>query len=387
VSAIIFEKKNPANPVTHALVIGVSKYAHLPGGGGKKFPNHGGMGQLSSPAHSARAFAKWLLEEYNHPDKPLGSVSLLISESTSKPFQFTIGGKKKTVKPERATMKFVKPAVKGWRLLGDQNPQNLLLFYFCGHGIAAGSDLALLLEDFGEDPLAPLDGAIDFRRLNMNMDECVAREHCYFIDACRVGSDMLIKNSGFAGQPIIQNSGLPGNHAELRKAPVFFSTLAGQLAFAQKGEPSIFAKALLQSLKGLGSGDEDGPWRVKTTRIHDALHYLMQEESVRLKLNQAQIPMSDGLTQIFMNIVPDPQDIPVMVIIDPAEANMKATLKCENSKVHLKRKPSKLPWRLNLPVGDYDFKAEFKTAEYKPNQTNQRIKPPYKTVGPLKVSL
>jgi hypothetical protein len=63
---------------THAIVIGVGHYPHLPGGKGRpKFRAHGGMGQLKSPPESARVIARWLIENYAHPDKPLATVSLL----------------------------------------------------------------------------------------------------------------------------------------------------------------------------------------------------------------------------------------------------------------------------------------------------------------------
>ena len=45
--------------------------------------------------------------------------------------------------------------------LGDENREHLS-FFFCGHGIAKGQDLALLLPDFAAVDKSPLHGAFDF---------------------------------------------------------------------------------------------------------------------------------------------------------------------------------------------------------------------------------
>src|SRR5437773_1039482 len=91
-TAKVYDKKC-AGPATHAIVIGVGHYPYLRGGKGKtKFANAGGLDQLKSPPESARSIARWLIEDYQHPTKPLGTVSLLISDVKSQTFEFEIGG-------------------------------------------------------------------------------------------------------------------------------------------------------------------------------------------------------------------------------------------------------------------------------------------------------
>src|SRR5439155_7705640 len=135
--------------------------------------------QLKSPTESARAIARWLIDNYRHNAKPLRTVSLLVSDVKSQVFEFASGGKKTKVEVPVADMANVTKAVEDWHSLGNENADHLLLFFFCGHGIAAGKDLALLLADFGENPVAPLNGAINFRLLRQNLDECLAREQCF----------------------------------------------------------------------------------------------------------------------------------------------------------------------------------------------------------------
>jgi hypothetical protein len=48
------------------------------------------------------------------------------------------------MKATAAAMAAVTQAILDWRALGDKNPEHLVLFYFCGHGIAAGIRLRTL---------------------------------------------------------------------------------------------------------------------------------------------------------------------------------------------------------------------------------------------------
>lgn len=383
----VFRRK-VRGPATHALVIGVGHYPHLPGGGSKvKVANHDGMRQLVSPPESARAVARWLIEDYESPNRPLGSVALLTSEKRPSPFAFRWQGKTKSARVGVASMPQVEAAILGWHDLGDENPDHLLLFYFCGHGISAGTELALLMADFGEKRLAPLDGALDFRRFYSNMEECAARHQCYFIDACRVGSELLRRNAGFAGQPVVQSTGAVTNpNGQLRLGPVFFSTLPDAKAYAASGQVSIFTRALLDALNGAGSGDETGPWEVRTTRLQDALDYLMHQASNILKMPKAQIPSTGGDFAAFtLNTLQNPT-VPVFVRVEPPEAHARAALRYEGgSKKEERRSPNRAPWRLTLPTGKYSFFADIKSARRQTAElVDEIVRPPY-WGKPLKV--
>jgi len=351
----------------------------LPGGKSKKkFLNAGGMTQLRSPPQSAKAIARWLIEEYKHPQKPLASLSLLISGSGKPGFTFNNGAKETSVETSQAIYREVETSIRDWHALGNQNSEHLLLFFFCGHGIAKGPELALLLSDFGAVDNAPLDGAFDFRRLRQNMDECAAREQCYFVDACRVGSELLISNDGYSGNPIIQRQGLTNTTGRFRQAPVFYSTLAGAEAYAEANNPSLYTLALLEALSGAGAGDEDGPWRVRTNLMHDAIGFLVKDASQRLGLSQLQIPPSDDLSSIDLNVISTPQ-VPVIVSCQPVDANEKATLRCEGPGYQSSRKPNKDPWRLRLATNTYAFHAEL--AENQSVSRELLVRPAFRRVS------
>jgi hypothetical protein len=321
------------------------------------------MEQLKSPPVSARAIAQWLIENYHHPKKPLASVALLLSDSTNRKFTLLVNGRRETVTAAPADMETVRSAIEAWREIGHTRPDHLLLFFFCGHGLALGSDLALLVSDFGAKRTAPLSAAIDFRRLWRGMDECAAREQCYFIDACRIGSELLIRNSGYAGDPIIQQTGAMNATGRVRQAPIFFSTLTGTAAYAKPGKPSLYTEALLEALGGAGCDTDGGPWRVQTSFLHHALGVLAEEASQRMEIPQAQIATADEMALITLNEVATPQ-VPVIVTCKPDKFNLQATLTCKNSITDKKRRPAKGAWRLSLPVDNYDFDAKVKTKNY-----------------------
>ena len=140
----------------------------------------------------------------------------------------------------------------------------------------------------------------------------------------------------------------------------------------------------MQSLGGAGSGDETGPWEVKTARLHQALDFPMREASQVLKMPQAQIPSSDSFAELTLNTLDTPK-VPVVVRVQPAEAHALAALRCEGPVKKETRRPSREPWRLSVATGEYSFFADFKTKRYRVNPVIDEIpRPPY-WGKPLKV--
>lgn len=368
-------------PATHALVLGVGAYPHLNGGKKRLTDDHDGMGQLTSPPISARMFASWLMTSFHHPGKQLATVSLLTSEEKSAPF---IDPKNagKSFRIQEATSANVTMAVKDWFDRGKTHPDNLLLFYFCGHGISAGTDTALLLSDYGKNPLNSLEGAIDFRRLRLGMQRCQASEQCFFIDACRASSDTLV-TAEFAGQVIIQPRPRDPSWPKWR-APVFYSSLKGDKAYALPGEPSVYTDALLKAFQNLAADDEEGDWRVSTVRIQSTVDHLVPR---RMRdLEKVQVPTSDDQSTIYLNYLPGSPNALVYVHTEPPDALGNATLTYQM----LGGPPTPAPlagrngeeWELQVPAGNYAFTASFPTSP--PCVVTSYIRPAYRRV---KVSL
>lgn len=349
-----------AGSATHALVIGVGDYPHLNGGSKARAEQHDGMEQLTSPPISARLFSSWLMSDnFHNPTKPLASVALLLSETAPAPF----------VDPRNAANKFdvaladsanVRLAITEFFKRGDENADNLLIFYFCGHGIAAGTDTALLLSDYGANPLNALEGAIDFRRLRIGMGRSKASEQCFFIDACRASTDTLIEAIGHAGQVVIGGGqrafGLPP-----RRAPVFYATLNGFKAFALPGRPTIFTDALVKALSDLAADDEMGDWRISTNRIQTAVEHVAARQA--LAIEKQQVPTADDVSNIHLNFLQNPPQALVYVKSDPPEALASASLTYQPAGGAPQVAPPEgrngTEWALQLPSGSYDFSVTF----------------------------
>ena len=377
----LVEERQVQGPATHAIVIGVGHYPHLPGGGKRPVPRPAGMGQLTSPPISARAIASWLVETLDYPAKPLASVALLLSERTPKPFRHPKTGVDIPVK--LATIDNIELALTEWRGRGDAKPDQRLLLYFCGHGMGKGSDLALLASDYGEKPLNALDGAVDFRNFLMGMELSVAREQVYFIDACRVYSGTLLQAGKNNGRPIFQGDSAVSPVSPLR-APVYYSTLAGSLAYARERKRSIFTDALLAGLNGAGATDSEGDWRVTAMRLKEALDFYL--ERALKELGRAQVPATDNSVPMELHYVRTEPTGTAIVTCNPSDARRLASLAWDVGGVTERRpRTRKGEWVLELPAGSYEFRAEFKSGPWKPASKKAYIRPVYMKV-PIEAS-
>ncbi|MEM7203900.1 MAG: caspase family protein [Planctomycetota bacterium] len=364
-------------PSTHALVIGVGKYPFLNGGdGGRLFQDHAGMGQLTSPPVSAMAVADWLAHEFDHPDKPLGSISLLVSAEDPVTFPAADAGAPPTeVAP--ATFANVKQASLDWKKRGDSEPKNMMLFFFCGHGIADGAKLALLTEDYGEDDDAGLAHAVDFNRFHMGMERCKGRHQCFFVDACRTQDDSLEEAQGYAGDPILTPTVRRDREAGLRLKPAFFSTLEGTKAHSQKNQPSRFTRALLQSFAGGGADDLTGQWWVDTNQIQKSVQWLM-DRAKRLGFTHTQINPVDSLSTLRLHRLSGAPQVPVAVSCRPETKNAEAALSYASTAKQGQHDPAPEGWDLELPPDDYEFAATSSGTIIAEKQ--QYIRPPHREV-------
>jgi Caspase domain len=382
VNAFLIHSNKVRGPATHALVIGVGAYPHLLGGTGGLSADHDGMGQLSSPPASARGYCRWLIEAHNDPGKPLASVSLLLSEPNRSVFGHPTTDEELQV--AAATMENVEAAVREWKARGDGDPENRLVFFFCGHGIAQGPETSLLLADYGEKPENPLDGALDFYRLHLGMNTCAAQQQIYFVDACRASSDTLIEAMDYAGRPIIQPRGRTRRAGGPREAPIYYSTIAGEDAYGRPDEPSPFTAALLLALNGAGGDDSEGDWRVSSTRLKEAIDYFLKR-SADAGQGRVQVPATGELTSFYLHYLERPPEVPVTICCRPDTAHADAELSYSVGGLERERRaPTEGEWEITLPVGSYEFAAEFAAGSYANTSVEAYVRPVYRRV-PLEV--
>lgn len=346
---------------THALVIGVGTYPHLQDGQAQG-QRTDGLGQLSSPPISARRMAEWLLSEYHCPDRPLVSLALLTSEPRSASFRNPRTGRAHKV--ARADIDHIATAVTEWYARGDTSPDNRMIFYFCGHGTAQGEDMALLARDFSLDARNPLNGALDFRQLVNGLRRCQANEQLFFVDACRSGSDLLISQFGgiFAGVVPLLGGGPPRPDAM-----TYYSTLAGDQAYARPDAESLFTAALLKALRG-AAGDKfaDGdPWRVSTMRLLEAIGHFLRQPTFAGAVSRVQRPTVNGVAEFTVHELAGLPLVPVYIGCLPPDSNGIAKFALRQAgREPQRRKAADLdpqdpnrPWVIDLALGTYEFEA------------------------------
>jgi hypothetical protein len=344
-------------PGTHALVIGVGKYTHL-AGGEAPVANPDGMGQLTSPPISARAVAQWLRAEFHDDAKPLASLSLLLSELEPEPFE----AKDVT----EATIDNIESAVREWRHLANGHHDNRAIFYFCGHGVSQGKDMALLASDVFADELNPLNGALDFSSLMAGMARCCATQQVFFVDACRASSDTLIEQSGdeYAGR-VPLGAGRRPLEWPRRFAIPYYATLAGSPSHARPNRRSLFTEALLRAFKGAGSDDPEGDWRVSTSQLHTAIDHFMKQQVFAGTVAGVQAPTVGELPVFDLHYLSDPPVVPVYVGCQQVADNAESTFVCRRSgQERLRRDVADVDgerpdadWPIDLPFGEYEFEA------------------------------
>ncbi|WP_406334887.1 caspase domain-containing protein [Streptomyces sp. NBC_00203] len=361
--SIVHLEEDTGLPRTHALVIGVGKYPHL-AGGEAPVADSDGMRQLSSPPVSARALATWLLAEYNDPQRPLGSVALLLSEEQQAPFKDPRTQTAHDV--DVATIDNILAAITEWYDRGDSNVDNRLVFYFCGHGVSQGDDMALLAADIFADEHNPLNGALDFGGLMNGLKRCKASQQVFFVDACRSNSDVLIGSSGtrFAGRTPLGAGARPLDLPRRFHIP-YYATLAGDRSHARPGQVSVFTEALLKSLAGAASDDPEGDWRVNTSHLLEAIDHFMHQPQFAGAVAGVQVPSVGELPVFILHELPGPPVVPVYVSCECAQENADAEFVCrEDGHECLRRAPGDVneadpqsEWAIELRFGNYDFEA------------------------------
>jgi hypothetical protein len=376
-------ENDPNRPYTHALVIGVNSYQFLPSNPGAQTGPDGnpitgldlGLGQLTTPSISARALAAWIAGNFYNEQAPLGSLHLLVSEDNPASFQFS---QSQGAVPERARCEKVETAFKEWRSRCQRNPQNIALFYFCGHGVLVNGDQVLLLEDYGADDWEPFKNTINIGQLQQGMEHCRAGLQCYFIDACSNFSYQAANLRNSVGQSW-SNSAWPQTQDQLPVTLVLKAAVEGKLSGGITGRVSRFTNALIQCLDGRGCYQEGGKWVVSTTSLIDSV-YRVVEELNTLEGGPALIPKATPVARSPIHYRQDPPLIPAVIQVEPARAMQYARLRLDTIKQSNWFReciPGGQPWKLDdIRAGSYFIRANFNPQEYQDLEEVLMLTPP-----------
>jgi len=257
--ASLFQPAVGGDPAYHALVIGVSRYRHLPGGSGPAatHPLAAGLTQLSAAASSALRVAQWIRDSYAPPDVSQGSIRLLLSPSPGEDVSDAPGA-------PAATAAEVQRAVARWRRDVRAHSENVALVYVAGHGIQLTMEGGiLLLEDFADpDAVTPLAGAVDLQSVRRGVvsdpvlpGTCTPRLQYYFYDACRIEPTLA---GNYIDLPVGVSLDRPRGNGP-KASWVCFGSRPRDYAFADPAtRATLYSQAFLDCLDTSAATHDDG---------------------------------------------------------------------------------------------------------------------------------
>ncbi|OCK55065.1 hypothetical protein LMTR3_09875 [Bradyrhizobium sp. LMTR 3] len=340
------------------FIVGVGRYRHLLGGASPT-PGAPPLGQLTSPPISARALARWFTSpKFANAHAPLGSLEMLLSDSTGQIFD--------GVQVDDATSDKIQTAFDAWKQRCHADPGNIAFFYFCGHGLQKDV-VALLPEDFAASENNLWKHSIDFDKTYVGMVRCRAGTQFFVVDACRELSQTAIKDEEFGGTALISPR-LGDSH--LRTAPKLFATALGRQAFGDSNGVSRLTGALIECLDGLGATDDGPEWVINTTQLGIAVQSLVRHQNEVLKIpeNNRQIvdPAGGDLANGPQRLLVFPAGSSPTVIVkfgcNPSSIAEKVTFFAVPENGPKLPAPNPGPWITTVSAGLYVFGCSFNLA-------------------------
>jgi hypothetical protein len=325
-----------ADAPIHALLVGVSHYRHLPGGGGTDAPETFNLEQLESPALSAYRIYEWLVAMDRAGRLPgrLASVRLLLSPSPRERPEIPA-----PLLGRGATLDELQTAATEWRNDLRNCRHGMALCFFAGHGMQLSEwDSALLLEDFGDGKGGNFHKAVSVSNLYYGMapgpkQPDIAQAQLYFVDACRVYPDGTAGPTDRDPPSTVFAPVKPG--LDDRRAPLFYSAVPGAKAGAIDLEPTIFTQALLRCLAGAGAEFKQEPdwterWRVSSHSLAKAVAEVMQDVQAQRNLRHRQeCRVSGNAADVELCTFDEPPQIEVRLHVEPDDARPHARVLLE----------------------------------------------------------
>ncbi len=368
--ALVFNNIQPAVAQTHVFIIGVGGYPYLPGGNNaipQTFAGAEALGQLTSPPVSAEAFYNTVIEFHNNNAwiNPLGSVEVLVSPALG---QNVFAG----MALEKATMQNITNAYWIWKARCDANPNNIAIFFFCGHGMEKDNHF-LLPEDFGVQPGNPWAQCIDIDNTRRAFHSCKAATQIFFIDACRlVPADLIM----------YEITAIPIEPPNIFTPPCKYdltmkAAAANEAAFGSQNQPSVFTRTLIKALKGKASDKKDGQWTIETGILAARINRLMEFEMPGEGYPQRCTKHTSDTAHIIR--FAEPPVVPLNISCQPDQALPLAQLVYENTSTHVaeQRNPEPTPWSVDVRAGIYKLQAKFQNGQYVHDEVLEYIAPPF----------
>ncbi|WP_328549887.1 caspase family protein [Streptomyces sp. NBC_00366] len=384
----LYHQANVKGPGVHALIIGVGGYPHLPGGDGERVddPYRYGLTQLTSPPRSALRMAEMLKSHpYGSWALPLRSIDLLMSYAPNTSLTEEIEDLRSNGKVRNPTIQIIKTAFKEWMDRCVDDPDNIALFYFCGHGLQ-DIDHVLLASDFGRSSLTPFDGAFSFELTQKACQQRLPKTQIFIIDSCRRDAPDLANTL---------HSGINGLAVPTRgQAPQCTDLLTLQIPIFREAESlpervSYMTSAVVSALEGqAATTDERGRWVVTLDTISAKIEHILKENMLRIQEEEPGLEfppdvvnrevMGHGAVLCRLEKAPYAQ---LVVSCEPQSATAEADLACSRTpppKEKALRRPAdgNGEWPLKLAGGDYKLSATFHGGPWKKGEAQIFLEPP-----------
>lgn len=363
----------PGPPKTHVLVVGVSDYTHLDPAG-PTYPGSSrtyGLRKLSSPALSALAFAKWIVENRATIPGGLASVRLLIAPSPAElqsPDWPSVWPSAYVA--QAPTLQGFTDAVYEWKKALSHDNAKRGVFYYAGHGIQKTKDnIALLLSDFGAPGVPVLKSAVELANIVQGLAPDpevpeIAQEQFYFVDACRVRPEIVGRFSALQTTALFDIE----SSYDLRSTPILFATANEAEAEARAGGVSYFCEALL----GAFETATEGAVQIEGQVVYPVTSEILREIVLRRleEMSAAQTPMLGGVVSsaVFRYITQRP-NVDIVLSLAPNEAVQGATISMllDGFAPHTfsPNQPDH-PYRRRIPMGIYEVAVDWPPAAWPP---------------------
>lgn len=299
---LVYEDLSLADqPATHVLLVGVGRF------------DDKGLAPLDSPPASARAMASWFLNAttgrpgFANPDRPLGSLALLLSETASP------AGSEVGAVPE-ATFANVQTALRAWITRAGRNPGSAAVLFVASHGQADFRRTAILLQDYGSDPLDPFAGMTEVEQLARALTTLDPADMLLIFDCCRTPVSLNLADDTSFGKPLIGGRVPPAGFVGVRPT-ILRSTRLGAAAYGGGGlGTTLFTGALLEALSGLAASPSDD-WRIYSSDLSataEEILALWREDGEAL-----QIPAFETEGKVPISQIDEPAVVPVFLGLPP----------------------------------------------------------------------
>jgi hypothetical protein len=298
-------------PVTHALVIGTSRYDYLPENPQRRGAL--GLSQLDCAAMAAFSIASWLRTDYCNLDAPLATIRLLLSPSLQESGALADQGVD-TGLISASTADNVMSALQGWRHDLARVPGSFALLYGCGHGVLEAPDepYVLLQDTFQHDNLG---NALSIAPTQLALGTLKLHASIIFVDACQqIRLDPKYDLTGGRHLAPPKNA-TPDSRVA---APIYYAAPPGGFARGRAGQGTYFSQALVSCLKSRAARPIDGPmklWAVTKSSLDEQLPIAVED----LAPNQQVMPAGKG-RNFEIHRLPDPPVLPLTISFAPPGA-------------------------------------------------------------------